>query len=51
VRIALTIVDTPGFGDNINNDFAYDSAFRTSWIPLMHQHQVPGNCWLPRTPI
>lgn len=23
VRIALTIVDTPGFGDNINNEFAY----------------------------
>jgi septin family protein len=22
VRIALTIVDTPGFGDNINNEFA-----------------------------
>jgi len=23
VRIALTIVDTPGFGDNINNEFAF----------------------------
>lgn len=23
VRIALTIVDTPGFGDNIDNDHAY----------------------------
>jgi septin family protein len=23
VRIALTIVDTPGFGDNIDNEFAY----------------------------
>lgn len=23
VRIALTIVDTPGFGDNIDNDSAY----------------------------
>jgi cell division control protein 11 len=22
VRIALTIVDTPGFGDNIDNEFA-----------------------------
>ena len=25
VRIALTIVDTPGFGDNIDNEFAYVS--------------------------
>lgn len=23
IRIALTIVDTPGFGDNINNESAY----------------------------
>ncbi|KAH8835361.1 septin [Flagelloscypha sp. PMI_526] len=23
VRIALTVVDTPGFGDNINNEFAF----------------------------
>lgn len=23
VRIALTIVDTPGFGDNIDNEFAF----------------------------
>lgn len=23
VRIALTIVDTPGFGNNIDNEFAY----------------------------
>ena len=26
VRIALTIVDTPGFGDNIDNEFAYVSS-------------------------
>jgi septin family protein len=25
VRIALTIVDTPGFGDNIDNEFAHVS--------------------------
>jgi cell division control protein 11 len=25
VRIALTIVDTPGFGDNIDNEFWYIS--------------------------
>ncbi len=27
IRIALTIVDTPGFGDNIDNEFAYGSAY------------------------
>jgi cell division control protein 11 len=27
VRIALTIVDTPGFGDNIDNEFAYEWSF------------------------
>ena len=27
VRIALTIVDTPGFGDNIDNEFAYVISF------------------------
>jgi len=30
VRIALTIVDTPGFGDNIDNEFAFVSS-RTSY--------------------
>jgi len=25
VRISLTIVDTPGFGDNIDNEFTYVS--------------------------
>jgi len=29
VRIALTIVDTPGFGDNIDNEFAYVWSFDT----------------------
>jgi cell division control protein 11 len=28
VRIALTIVDTPGFGDNIDNEFAHVSCIR-----------------------
>ena len=27
MRIALTIVDTPGFGDNIDNEFAYVNSF------------------------
>ena len=29
VRIALTIVDTPGFGDNIDNEFAYVSTLQS----------------------
>lgn len=33
VRIALTIVDTPGFGDNIDNEFAFVSSPH-SYIPL-----------------
>ena len=28
VRIALTIVDTPGFGDNIDNEFALVSLYK-----------------------
>ena len=32
VRIALTIVDTPGFGDNIDNEFASVSFFRLRFI-------------------
>lgn len=31
VRIALTIVDTPGFGDNIDNEFAY--VFTVAFTP------------------
>lgn len=35
VRIALTIVDTPGFGDNIDNEFAYVTPrFQSSYIPM-----------------
>lgn len=39
VRIALTIVDTPGFGDNIDNEFAYvphtylKSSFNREFFP------------------
>lgn len=29
VRIALTIVDTPGFGDDIDNEFAYVSTLQS----------------------
>lgn len=47
MRIALTIVDTPGFGDNIDNEFAYVESFDMSRFPLKRQHQVPGNRWLP----
>lgn len=31
VRIALTIVDTPGFGDNIDNEHAYVSRLFVSY--------------------
>ena len=34
VRIALTIVDTPGFGNNIDNEFAYVSSSWSSFLPL-----------------
>jgi cell division control protein 11 len=34
VRIALTIVDTPGFGDNIDNEFAYVSCILIPCGPL-----------------
>ncbi|CAG8792572.1 6485_t:CDS:2, partial [Acaulospora morrowiae] len=31
VRIALTIVDTPGFGDNIDNEFCFQTVlFKSS---------------------
>jgi septin family protein len=33
VRIALTIVDTPGFGDNIDNEFAHVSRIRHLMSP------------------
>lgn len=48
VRIALTIVDTPGFGDNINNEFAY-VFLRTSsyYTSLINFRQLPGNCRIP----
>ena len=36
VRIALTIVDTPGFGDNIDNEFAYEKYSLT--IPPQTNH-------------
>jgi hypothetical protein len=37
VRIALTIVDTPGFGDNIDNEFACVCSFGIRYAPLKHQ--------------
>ena len=42
VRIALTIVDTPGFGDNIDNEFALVSS--------LFRYHLPSNkiCQLPR---
>lgn len=31
IRLALTIVDTPGFGDNINNEGAYVKSYRKTF--------------------
>jgi len=45
-RISLTIVDTPGFGDQIDNEARY-VAMRPVNAPTDHK-QLLGNCWLPR---
>ena len=50
VRIALTIVDTPGFGDNIDNEFAYVRPILYVILRLSYD-QVPGDCWVLGTPI
>ena len=39
VRIALTIVDTPGFGDNIDNEFAYVSFSHLDAMMLTRLYQ------------
>ena len=39
VRIALTIVDTPGFGDGVDNEFWWV----ISDLILSSSHQFPGN--------
>lgn len=52
MRIALTIVDTPGFGDNIDNEFAYVSHLPCFFLPSFRNlmgfsfPQLPGNRWL-----
>jgi hypothetical protein len=38
VRIALTIVDTPGFGDNIDNEFACVCSLYARCTPLKRQY-------------
>ena len=35
LRINLTIVDTPGFGDNVNNDLAYVNPSYSSTLALL----------------
>lgn len=35
LRINLTIVDTPGFGDNVNNDLAYVNLSYSSTLALL----------------
>jgi len=32
-RISLTIVDTPGFGDQIDNEARYVLAHNNRWLP------------------
>lgn len=52
VRIALTVVDTPGFGDNINNESA--CVLLIPYTPLppdTSSNQIPRNHELPRTAI
>ena len=54
VRIALTIVDTPGFGDNIDNEFAYvrfHSRTGTSNLIRSLPIQLPGDRGPPRAPV
>ncbi|KAJ7879633.1 GTP binding protein [Mycena olivaceomarginata] len=36
VRIALTVVDTPGFGDNVDNEFACSSVQRAGFQEIMN---------------
>ena len=38
VRIALTIVDTPGFGDNIDNEFACVCSLYARCTPLKRRY-------------
>ena len=42
VRIALTIVDTPGFGDNIDNELSCVALVATP-IPRLTFPQLPGD--------
>ena len=50
-RISLTIVDTPGFGDQIDNE-ARCACGMGRWTPtLLTVLQLLGNCWPSRTPI
>lgn len=51
VRIALTIVDTPGFGDNIDNEFASVYYRYISMYGFDLHPQFPRNCWLLGTSI
>lgn len=39
VRIALTVVDTPGFGDSIDNEFAYVHSTRHTIHELTRLHR------------
>lgn len=52
-RISLTIVDTPGFGDQIDNEarqvaLAPNNTTLSARLTVL---QLRGNCWIPRAPI
>lgn len=53
-RISLTIVDTPGFGDQIDNEARYasgqDSRRKKNALWLISR-QLFGDCRIPRAPI
>lgn len=48
-RISLTVVDTPGFGDQIDNEARYEAHMVLSL--LANDDQFWRNRWLPREAI
>lgn len=53
IRIALTVVDTPGFGDNIDNEdgCAMFLTFSATDYGLTFSFKLPGNNDISRTSI
>ena len=47
MRVALTIVDTPGFGDNIDNEFAYVALICSTMLRyITHCPTVSRKSWV-----